>query len=59
MLFTATVDGQVLQILVTPGTCSDGMSDRGYPFTVTVRTAGKTLRGCGWTDRHPATGPGR
>ena len=33
--------------------CSDGMSDRTYPFTVTIEFTGYTLRGCGWTARRP------
>ncbi len=46
VLFTATIDGQVLQLLVTPGSCSDGMSDNTYPFTV-ERTLGEdTVPGC-------------
>jgi len=46
VMFTATIDGQVLQILVTPGSCSDGMSDNTYPWTV-ERTLGEdTVSGC-------------
>ena len=33
-LLTAIVDGQAIQLLVTPGACSDGMSDKVYPWTV-------------------------
>jgi len=42
---------------VTPGECSDGMSDRLYPFTVTVSIDGDVREGCGWTDSQPFTGP--
>ena len=46
VMFTATINGQVLQILVTPGSCSDGMSDNTYPWTV-ERTLGEdTVSGC-------------
>ena len=33
--------------------CSDGMSDRVYPDTVTVTVDGKRYRGCGGTDSAP------
>lgn len=36
-----------LTVEVTPGPCSDGMSDRRYADTVTVTADGKTVRGCG------------
>lgn len=44
---------------VTPGKCSDGMSDRGYPFTVTLQVRGQQREGCAWTDKQPFTGPKR
>ncbi len=44
--FTAMVGGDALQILVTPGECSDGMSDNSYPWTV-ERTLGEdVVEGC-------------
>lgn len=39
---------------VAPGICSDGMTDRLFPDTVTVRIAGRTLRGCGGDPLPPA-----
>lgn len=42
---------------VTIGACSDGMSDREYPFTVTLRIGRETRTGCAWTTAHPFTGP--
>jgi len=42
---------------VTPGECSDGMSDRVYPYTVTLSVGGEVREGCGWTDRQPFSGP--
>lgn len=55
--FSGTLAGQGFDMAVTPGACSDGMSDRTYPFTVTV-TIGQAMRsGCAWTDRRPFTGP--
>lgn len=33
--------------------CSDGMSDRDFPFEVTITYARGTLHGCGWSARRP------
>ncbi len=46
-LFTASDRRPVpLQLLITPGACSDGMSDNTYPWTV-ERTLGEdTVQGC-------------
>lgn len=45
--FTATLDGQVLEILVTNvGDCSDGMSDNLYPWTVERTLGDDTVQGC-------------
>jgi uncharacterized membrane protein len=57
MGLSGTLGGAPFEMAVSQARCSDGMSDRNYPFTVTVSTGGKTLSGCGWTDAHPATGP--
>jgi uncharacterized membrane protein len=56
MGLSGTLTGQPFEMAVSEAPCSDGMSDRSYPFIVTVRTGDKTLRGCGWTDRNPASG---
>ena len=37
--------------------CSDGMSDRSYPFTVTLMVMGEQREGCAWTDKQPFSGP--
>jgi uncharacterized membrane protein len=42
---------------VTRGACSDGMSDREYPFTVTLQVGEEKRMGCAWTDKMPFTGP--
>jgi len=55
--FSGTLDDGALEMAVSRGRCSDGMSDRSYPFVVTVRHAGQTLRGCGWTDAQRFSGP--
>ena len=44
-------------LAVTAGTCSDGMSDRTYPYVATLKFGGETRNGCAWTDRHGFTGP--
>ncbi len=49
---SGTLNGQALQIAVTPGDCSDGMSDRTYPFTATVTLGETMLTGCGYTSEH-------
>lgn len=51
--FSGILSGEAATLAVTPGECSDGMSDARYPFTVTLRIGDKTLKGCGWTDRLP------
>lgn len=35
-----------LNVTLTAGTCSDGMSDRVYPLTAVATLDGKTLNGC-------------
>ena len=42
---------------VTPAECSDGMSDRTYPFVATLQLGDKLLSGCAWTDTQPFQGP--
>jgi uncharacterized membrane protein len=44
-------------MMVTPLECSDGMSDRIYPFTVTLKIGDDLRSGCGWTERQRFTGP--
>ncbi len=51
--FSAVLNGQALEIAVTPGECSDGMSDRLYPYTATVNLGEATLFGCGHTESQP------
>lgn len=46
-------------LAVTEGKCSDGMSDRTYPFTATLMVEGEQRDGCAWSDRrgvHDAPG---
>ena len=53
---TGKLAGSEVTIMVTPGTCSDGMSDRTYPFTATVKLGESNLAGCGYTDRQGFAG---
>ena len=49
--FSGTLGGQTFDMAVTQAPCSDGMSDRTYPFTVSLRLGAEVRQGCGWTDR--------
>ncbi len=53
--FTGTLDGQPLAATLTPGKCSDGMSDRSFPFVATIALGGETFEGCGYTTGQPFT----
>jgi uncharacterized membrane protein len=55
--FGGSLAGAELAMTVTPLECSDGMSDRTYPFTVTLKIGDDLRNGCGWTERQPFTGP--
>ena len=55
---SGVLDGASFDMAITPGQCSDGMSDRTYPFTVTLEVGGDPRRGCAWTDSRPFSGPG-
>jgi len=55
--FSGELDGRPVQIAITPGDCSDAMSDRTYPYTATVKLGDITLRGCGYSGDVPFTGP--
>lgn len=57
--FSGFLGGQDFVMAVTPGQCSDGMSDRSYPFTVTLQVAGEQREGCAWTDGQPFTRSGK
>ena len=54
--FSGTLDDAPFILAVTELACSDGMSDRTYPFTVTVQVRGSMRSGCGWTQQRPFTG---
>ncbi len=46
--YTGLLDGEAFTIAITPGDCSDGMSDRTYPFVSTVAIGDRVLAGCAW-----------
>jgi uncharacterized membrane protein len=54
--FSGTIDGKDLLIALTPGTCSDGRTDRAYPYVATLQLGEEQRLGCGWTDGHPFKG---
>lgn len=54
--FSGELNGEAVQIALTPGDCSDTMSDRTYPYTATVSVGQLTLRGCAYTSDEPFTG---
>lgn len=55
--FSGELAGEPFQLALTPGECSDGMSDRTYPYTATVLRGDTTLYGCAHTSDEPFTGP--
>jgi len=55
--FNGAMGNQPFDMAVTHAPCSDGMSDRTYPFAVTLRISGDVRHGCGWTDASPFEGP--
>ena len=55
--FSGDLDGMPFVLAITPGKCSDGMSERSYPFAVTLQVKGEQRNGCAWTDKQPFIGP--
>ena len=55
--FSGVRGGKPFDMAITPRACSDGMSDRTYPFTVTLKLGDEQRSGCAWTERTPFTGP--
>lgn len=54
--FSGTLKAGFTTLAVTPGACSDGMSDVRYPLTVMLQIGDTVRQGCGWTDRQPRSG---
>lgn len=57
LAFTGTLGGNSFDMAVAEAKCGDGMSDRTYPFMVSLRLGGELRNGCGWTDARRFTGP--
>ena len=55
--FSGELNDAPIIFAITPGECSDGMSDRIYPFAATATISDETLRGCGFTSSAPFSGP--
>lgn len=55
--FAGQLHSQDFEMMVTELACSDGMSDRTYPFTITLSIGADTRNGCGWTQSIPFEGP--
>ena len=53
--FSGEWAGAPVVLALTPGECSDQMSDRTYPYTATLQLDEVTLFGCGHTDQEPFT----
>ena len=53
LAYSGKLDGLAFDMTITPGRCSDGMSDRDYPFVVTLKLGEETRSGCAWTDAAP------
>ena len=51
--WAGTHEGDRFALAVTPGDCSDGMSDRRFPFVATLEVGGEQRSGCAWTDEQP------
>jgi uncharacterized membrane protein len=55
--FSGDLDGKPFVLAVSPGACSDGMSDRTYPYLATLQVRGELRQGCAWTEKQPFSGP--
>jgi len=53
--WSGTWADKAFRLAVTEGSCSDGMSDRTYPFTATLEVGGEQRQGCAWTERRSFT----
>jgi uncharacterized membrane protein len=48
--FSGQLDGQAVDLAITPGGCSDGMSDRTYPYNATLQLGREQRHGCASLD---------
>ena len=56
LLLSGVMDGDQFDLTITPGACSDAMSDRTYPYVATLKIGEEVRTGCAWTDAQPFTG---
>ncbi len=57
--YSGEYKGMPFTLGITPGDCSDGMSDRTYPFNATLQVLGQLRTGCAYTDKRPPIEPAR
>lgn len=55
--YSGSLDGTTFDLTVTPGKCSDGMSERSYPFVATLKLGEELRQGCAWTEATSFDGP--
>lgn len=55
--YSGMLNSKPLALVITPEACSDGMSDRSYPFAATLQIGNETRKGCAWSDSHPVDEP--
>ncbi|WP_236781574.1 COG3650 family protein [Aurantiacibacter gangjinensis] len=48
--FNGTLEGRSFDLAITPGECSDTMSDRTYPFVATLQLGNEQRNGCAWRE---------
>jgi uncharacterized membrane protein len=54
--FNGMLEAMPFELAISEAPCRDGMSDRTYPFTATVRHGTTTLNGCAWTQARSFSG---
>lgn len=54
--FSGEIGDESVSLALTPGLCSDTMSDRTYPYTATLAEGDRTFFGCAYTSDEPFTG---
>ena len=54
--YSGLLEGADFEMVITPLECSDGMSDRTYPFTATLSIGEDKRNGCAWSEQHPFDG---
>jgi uncharacterized membrane protein len=59
LAYAGALGAHAMDMAVTDAPCSDGMSDRTYPFTVSLQIGDEQRKGCGWTDKRGFTGPAK